>query len=841
MDEIRESKETVINADIAKEMRASYLNYAMSVIVSRALPDARDGLKPVHRRILFDMDELGISSTGEFKKSARIVGDVLGKYHPHGDASVYDALVRLAQDFSLRYPVIYPHGNFGSVDGDPAAAMRYTEAKMSKIGEEMLVDIKKETVAMMDNYDGSMQEPTVLPAAFPYMMANGSSGIAVGMATNIAPHNLKEICAATCAAIDNPDISIEELMDYIPGPDFPTYGLICGKNGIRDAYETGRGKIVMRGRYHIEEHRDGRDVIVFTEIPYQVNKAELVKRIHELKKEEIKGISEVRDESSEKEGMRVVIELKSNAQVRVVVNQLFKHTELQSNFNVNNLALVNGRPQVLNLKDMLLCYIHHREDVITKRTKYDLRKAEERAHILLGLKIGLENIDKVIEIIKSSEDGATAAVNLMGAFGLTEIQAKAIIDMKLGRLAHLETEEILAELKEIEEKVAYFKKVLSDEKLLDSIVKDELCSIASKYGDARRTEILEPELGDSNIEDFIKQEDVIVTTTAKGFVKRVPVAEYRAQGKGGMGVKGATFRGEDKAVAIFMANTHDYVMFFTSFGRACWCKVYEIEDSSKVSKGSSIKSIIQLQEGEYITNVINFKSFDDGKQILMMTRRGVAKRAQLAAYRNARAKGVIAIELDEGDLLMNTVFVSDGDYAMVITKNGRGLKFCVDSVRIMGRTAHGVRGINLADDDEVVGLVKVDEAKKVLVVTEKGKGKQVEYDDFNAHGRGTGGQIIYKPSETTSYLVSALSVDENQDLVCITQLGQIIRMHVTDISTQGRAATGVIIFRLKKAMDSIVSIEAVPREEDSDIEVEDTEDTGTSEESSEEIVIEDEK
>lgn len=806
--------ERVIVQDLSKEMEKSYLNYAMSVIVARALPDVRDGLKPVHRRILYDMNELGIKASGEFKKSARIVGDVLGKYHPHGDASVYDAMVRLAQNFSLRYPVVFPHGNFGSVDGDPAAAMRYTEAKLSHLGEEMLVDINKETVDMIPNYDDSLKEPSVLPSALPYLILNGTNGIAVGMATNMAPHNLVETTNAICAQIDNPDITVAELMEHIQGPDFPTSGIICGIKGIREAYETGIGKVVMRARYHIEEHKE-HSSIVFTEIPYQVNKAELHKKITELRKEVIKGIGEVRDESSEKEGMRLVVDLKKGAVAAIVVNLLFKHTALQSNFNINNIAIVEGKPKRLNLKDMISYYILHREDVVTRRTKFDLRKAEERAHILLGLKIGLENIDEVIKIIKESRDNAMASERLQKTFNLTEIQAKAIIDMKLGRLSNLETQQILDELAEIEKKIAYYKELLSDRSKLLGVIKDEISAIASKYGDDRRTEIIKPELGDVNAEDFIKKEDVVVTATKKGFVKRIPVSEYKTQHRGGKGVRGLSLRSEDTTDFIFSASTHDYVLFVTSFGKAYFCKVYEIEEGGKVSKGSSVKAILQLQDGEELSAVISFKNFEEAKSILMVTKKGIAKRSELFLLRNARGKGVRAINLDEGDELVKCIFVNDDDDAMIITRSGRGLRFAVSSIREMGRTARGVKGITLREpDDEVVGVLKVDPEKLALVVTDKGKGKQVDYDLFNRHGRGTGGQIIYKsPNGQKTSIVSALSVSkETDDLVCITAMGQTIRMHVSDISQQGRATQGVTVFKMRKEEDYIVAIEVVGRE-----------------------------
>lgn len=811
---MEESTNKIIRVDVSKEMKESYLNYAMSVIVSRALPDVRDGLKPVHRRILFDMFEMGLRSNTPFKKAARIVGDVLGKYHPHGDASVYDALVRLAQDFSLRYPVVKPQGNFGSVDGDPPAAMRYTEAKMSRIGEEMLTDIQKETVDFGPNYDDSLQEPLVLPAAFPYLLANGSSGIAVGMATNMAPHNLVEICDAIGAVIENPDISIDELMNYIKGPDFPTYGVICGRRGIRDAFTTGRGKIVIRARYEIEEHAS-HSQIVYSEIPYQVNKAELVKKIDELRKTDIPAIAAVRDES-DRDGMRIVVELKKGAVARVVVNLLFLRTPLQSNFNVNNLALVDGRPKLLSLKEMLVHYIHHREIVVERRTRYDLRKAEERAHILLGLKIGLENIDEVIKVIKESENNDIAIDHLMKQFGLSQVQAQAIIDMKLGRLSHLETEKILDELADLEQKIVYYKELLADEKKILGVVEQETRDITAKYGDKRRTEIRVEEIGESSIEDFIKEEDVVVVISHKGFVKRVPVDEYRSQGRGGKGVRGAALRDEDFVEHLFVASTHEYVMFVTSFGKAYWIKVHELPEGSKTAKGSSMKSLLQLEDGEEISSIINFKDFSEDTYLLMVTKLGVIKKVCLDAFRNAKVRGVKAIILDEDDVLMQCEFVADGDEAMLVTRKGQGLRFAESDVRAMGRASRGVRGIRLLGDDTVAGLVKVDPAKRILMVTELGQGKQVEFNQFSRHGRGTQGQKIYRIGEKTSQIVNALAVNDDNDLVCITLNGQTIRVHVNTISIQGRNASGVCVVKLRSAKDRIVAMAVTEYAKDED-------------------------
>ena len=804
--------------DLSEEMKKAYLDYAMSVIVSRALPDARDGLKPVHRRILYDMYDLGIKSTGSFKKCARTVGDVLGKFHPHGDASVYDALVRLAQDFSLRYPVIKPQGNFGSIDGDPPAAYRYTEAKMSKMGELMLADIDKDTVNFVPNFDESLKEPEVLPAGFPFLLANGTSGIAVGMATNMPPHNLREICDALCAMIENPEISILDLMNYIKGPDFPTAGIVCGVKGIRDAFVTGRGKIVMRGRYHIEEHKT-HDAIVFTEIPYQVNKAELVKHIDTLRKDDVlKDISEIRDESG-RDGIRIVIELKKDAVPEIVVNHLFWNTQLETNFNVNNLALVNGRPKCLNLKDMLQCYLDHRKDVIRRRTQFELNKALEREHILLGLKTGLENIDEVIEIIKKAPDNNEASLALQARFLLSDKQATAIIQMRLGRLSHLETQEIIDELNELEVKIAFYRELLSDEAKFMAEVEKEIHELSAEYGDARKTEIDIREIGGLVDKDFIKKEDVVVVITNKGFVKRVSADEYKSQARGGKGVKGASLRDEDFVEHMFSAFSHDHILFMTNLGKAFCFEVWELPEGQKVGKGVSLKAILpKMEQGESVSAIIDFKDFADNEFILMATKQGVVKQVALNDFINARKNGIKAIVLDEGDSLIKCEFVHPGDEAMLVSKKGKGLRFNVDDVRVMGRTAHGVRGIKLAEDDEVIGLVKVEANKNVVLVTETGKGKQVDFDLFKAHGRGTMGQLIYKLQEGT-YLVSALGVNDENDLVCITKKGQTIRTHVNGISTQGRAAGGVNIVKMKTDDDYIVAMTVTDYQEEETEEV----------------------
>lgn len=804
----------VIQSDLSTEMKTSYLNYAMSVIISRALPDVRDGLKPVHRRILYGMGEMGLKANSQTKKCARVVGDVLGKYHPHGDASVYDALVRLGQDFSLRYPVVKPQGNFGSIDGDPPAAMRYTEAKLSKLGEEMMADIGKDTVDFTPNYDESLKEPSVLPSAFPFLIVNGSSGIAVGMATNLAPHNLTEVIDGLCALIDNPDITIPELMEYVKGPDFPSYGIICGKKGIMDAYTTGKGKVVIRSRYEIEQSEKGHDRIVFTEIPYQVNKSELVKKIDELRKDEvIKGISAVRDESG-RDGIRIVIELKMDAVPNIVLNMLFSRTQLQSNFNVYNLALQNGAPKLFNLKEMMVAYVDHRKEVVTRRTRYDLKKAEERAHILEGLKIGLENIDEVIRIIKEAEDNTIASLNLQKAFNLTQIQADAIIDMKLGRLSHLETEKILQELFELEGKIAYYKELLADEHKILGVVKEELRTIGATYGDRRRTEIVERELEDASPEDFIKKEEVVVSITFKGFAKRIPIDEYRAQKRGGKGTIGAKLVDGDFVQHLFICNSHDYIMFVTNLGKAYYVKAFEIPENAKTAKGTSLKSIIQIENNEKVTSIITFTEFSEDRYILMGTKYGVVKKVRLNDFVNAKVRGVKAIILDEDDELAQSIFVSDEDDVMLVTRDGKGLRTEAANIRTMGRSTHGVKGIKLLGEDCLVALVRVEEGKNILMITEKGKGKRVRFEDFNNHGRATLGQKIYSIEKGENGIVDAFAVDDDHDVIFITMKGQAIRVHCKDISTQGRAARGVKVASFKRANDMINAMAVTTYQED---------------------------
>lgn len=845
---IPDSQETrpgaILTYDLADQMKRSYIDYAMSVIVSRALPDARDGLKPVHRRILYSMWDMGIRYNSANKKCARIVGDVLGKYHPHGDASVYDALVRLAQDFSLRYPVVFPQGNFGSIDGDPPAAMRYTEARMAKIGEEMMADIGKDTVDFMSNYDESLTEPVVLPAAFPFMICNGSSGIAVGMATNMAPHNLTEVVDGICALIDNPEITIPELMEFVKGPDFPSAGTIHGKKGIIDAFTTGKGKVVIRSKYEIvDANPKSKDdlnkthaVIYFTELPYQVNKAELVKKIDDYRKDGvIPGIAQVKDLSG-RAGLCVAVYLKADAVANVVLNMLWQKTALQSNFNIYNLALYNGAPKIFNLKDMLSVYVDHRENVIERRTRYDLKKAQEREHILIGLKKGLENIDRVIEIIKNSQDNTIASLELQKELDITQIQADAIIDMKLGKLSHLETDKILDELAEIEKRIAEYNYILSAREHVLEVVKKEIRDIGEKYGDERRTVIVDHELDDASPEDFIKKEEVVINITKKGFAKRLSATEYKAIGKGGKGTIGAKLTDGDYIDHLFICSSHDLITFITNFGKAYYIKAFEIPESGKTTKGANMKNFLKIENDEKITSVINFPQdlINEDTYLLMVTKKGVTKRVQMTEFRNAKTKGVKAIILDEGDELIETLMVKDHDEVMFISKSGKGLRVTVDDIRAMGRSTHGVKAMKLIGDDEIVSAVKVEEGKTILLLTELGKGKRTGFDSFTQHSRGTMGQRIYSLNESDK-IVGAVSVTENDDVILITMLGQVLRIPVDKISYQGKNASGVIIAKFKKKNDRINALDVTIHEdvvEDESLEDENNSEVSTEEDSS---------
>ncbi|MCD6120800.1 MAG: DNA topoisomerase (ATP-hydrolyzing) subunit A [Spirochaetales bacterium] len=795
----------VIPIAIEDEVKESYMNYAMSVIVSRALPDVKDGLKPVHRRILYAMNEMGLRHERPYKKTARIVGDVLGKYHPHGDQSVYDALVRMAQDFSLRYPLIDGQGNFGSIDGDSPAAMRYTEARLAGIANEVLRDINKETVNFGPNYDGSMQEPLVLPSALPVLLINGSSGIAVGMATNLAPHNLKEVAKAIIAQIDNPEITTKELMHYIKGPDFPTGGIIFGKSGIRDAYSTGRGKIVVRARVVLETVKSGKEIIVVNELPYQVNKANLIIKIADLVREgRIEGISDLRDES-DRHGMRIVIELKRGIKPRLILNQLFTHTSLQVNFAVNNLALVDGLPKVLKLKELVGLFIKHREEVITRRAKYDLKKAEERAHILKGLVIALENIDEVVAIIKKSRNVETARNNLMKRFKLSEIQAQAILDMRLQKLTSLETKKIEEELKAILAQIKYLKELLASEEKILNIVKKETEEIAKKYGDERRTEILNEEVEEINIEDLIAKEDMVILISHNNLIKRIPVSAYRSQNRGGRGSSAVNLRTGDFIEKIFIASTHDYILFITSEGLCYWLKVYEIPEGSRASRGQSIKTLLSISNNEEITAVESLSEFSDKTFLFMATNKGTVKRVTSKDFRNARARGIRAIRLDKNERLISAKLTSGEKDVVLVTRRGNALRFKESKIRVMGRASHGVQGIKLINNDELAGIVIIEEKEKLFVISQNGYGKRIKYDLFTPHGRATRGQICYKVNDKSGEIAGVLSVKKNDDIVCITSQGVAIKISQKRIPSQGKSALGVKIVNINKP-DIVVGV-----------------------------------
>ncbi len=812
MEEIPQRRDgKIIERDIDKEMRTAYIDYAMSVIVSRALPDARDGLKPVHRRILYSMHEDGITSDKAYRKCANTVGSVLGRYHPHGDSSVYDAMVRLAQDFTMRYPLVDGHGNFGSVDGDSPAAMRYTEARMSKISELMLTDIEKNTVNFMPNYDDRLQEPTVLPARIPALLVNGSSGIAVGMATNIPPHNLSEVIDGIIKVIDNPEVTIEELMEVIKGPDFPTGATILGKEGIKQAYTTGRGKITMRAEAEIEEMSGNRQRIIITSLPYQVNKAKLVMTIAELSKDKkIEGISEVRDESDRKEKTRVVIELKRDARPQVILNQLYKHTQMQETFGTIILALVDGAPKILTLRECLDCFINHRKEVILRRAKFELDKALARAHILEGLKIALDNIDEVINIIRSSYDNPKE--RLMERFGLSEIQAQAILDMQLKRLSGLQREKLDEEYNELMKLIAYLKDILSSETLVYDIIKEELLQIKDKYGDERLTKIL-PAVGEFVEEDLIKEEQTVVALTHFGYIKRMPVDTYRSQRRGGKGITGIATREEDFVKQIFTASTHDTILFFTNKGKLYRLKGYEIPEAGRTARGTAIVNLLNLDAGEKISAVIPIQNFAEGKYLLMATKNGLIKKTALTEYNSARRTGLQGITLKEDDELI-TVRLTDGeDNVVLVTKEGMCITFDEKDVRPIGRVSQGVIGIRLDDEDEVIGMESIISGGKatLLAITENGFGKRTELDEYRVQIRGGKGVITYKITPKTGKLVGARIATEDDDVMLITDTGTIIRLEVKDISVLGRSTQGVTLMRTNDG-GKVVSIETLTPE-----------------------------
>ncbi|MDR2177407.1 MAG: DNA topoisomerase (ATP-hydrolyzing) subunit A [Treponema sp.] len=817
----------VIPIAIEDEVKTDYLNYAMSVIVARALPDVRDGLKPVHRRLLFSMDDLGLRPNAVTKKSARIVGDAMGKYHPHGDAALYDALARMAQDFSLRYPLVHGQGNFGSLDGDPPAAMRYTEAKLSRAGDEMLQDLGKETVDFLPNFDESLKEPQVLPAAVPNLLVNGSSGIAVGMATNMAPHNMNEICEAVCAFIDNPKISVEELMRFVQGPDFPTGGIIFGRQGIRDAYKTGRGKLLVRSHFEVETTKSGKEQIVFTDVPYGVNKLTLVEKIGALAREKaIDGIANSNDES-DRDGIRIVVELKKGAILKVILNQLFANTQLQTTFGIINLALVDGKPQCLNLKELIHYFVEHRVEVVTRRTRYDLRKAEERAHILEGLAVALANIDEVVAIIKASHDVAAARLKLQERFALSEAQSEAIVEMRLGRLTSLEIEKIQQELAELKIQIDYFKSLLADGKKLRGVIKDETRSVAERFGDKRRTEIVAGEVESINIEDLIKKEEMMILISNLGYVKRVPVSIYRNQGRGGKGMQSAKLAEDDFIEQIFVASTHEYIMFITSAGKAYWMKVHELPEGSRTSKGAHIKSLLTVSPNEDITAIVALKDFNNsaapgdgaaggdsggGPYLFMGTARGVVKKAAVSEFSNAKTRGIIAINLDEGDKLVSALLTGGKDEVVLISRKGQALRTGEDQIRPMGRSSRGVSGMKLSDDDELAGLLKVVPEEKMLILSEYGYGKRVDFSEFAYHGRGTAGQRIYTVSEKTGEIVGCVNVQENEEIMCITSQGKSIKLNVCDIRVMGRSAQGVRILSIDKP-DFVIGLDRIVKED----------------------------
>jgi len=805
----------IIPINIEDEMRGAYIDYSMSVIVSRALPDVRDGLKPVHRRVLYGMLELGVSYNRPYKKSARIVGEVLGKYHPHGDSSVYDTMVRMAQPWSLRYPLVDGQGNFGSIDGDSPAAMRYTEARLKRITEEMLNDINKETVDFQPNFDDSLKEPTVLPAALPNLLLNGASGIAVGMATNMPPHNLSEVVDGIISYIDNSDIELKELAKHIIAPDFPTGGTIYGYQGVKNAFETGRGRIVLRAKAHFDQTKTGKEQIIVTEIPYMVNKASMIEKTAALVNEKkIEGISDIRDES-DKQGLRVVYDLKKDAIPNIVLNNLFKYTQLQSSFGVNNVALVKGRPHTLNLKDLIKHFVEHRHDVVTRRTEYELKEAEKRAHILEGYLIALDNLDEVISLIRSSRDPDVAREGLMDKFALTEIQARAILDMRLQRLTGLEREKIEKEYQELQELIKELKEILEKVELRMEIIKDELSLIKERYGDERRTDIVHS-ADDINIEDIIPDEDMVITVSHQGYIKRTPLTDYRTQGRGGVGSKGAVSKDNDFTDHLFVASTHNYLLIFTDYGKVYWKKVYEVPEGSKTSKGRAMQNLISIESGDTVRAVINVKNLNDedyinNNFIVMCTRKGTIKKTSLEAYSRPRQNGINAISINEGDRLLEAKLTNGNNHIVIAVETGRAIHFHESQVRPMGRTAAGVRGIWLDDstDDKVVGMVCIErEEADLLVVSQKGYGKRSNVGEYRITNRGGKGVRTINITDKTGYLVAIKEVIDTDDLMIINRSGITIRMAVSNLRVMGRATQGVKLIRLNDN-DEISSVEVI--------------------------------
>ena len=819
-EEIRYPDQHIVESPLVPEMEKSYIEYAMSVIVGRALPDVRDGLKPVHRRILYAMYEDGLTSDKPFKKSATCVGDVLGRYHPHGDASVYDALVRLAQDFSMRYMLIDGHGNFGSIDGDPPAAYRYTEARLSKIANEMLRDIEKDTVDWDPNFDESRKEPRVLPARFPNLLVNGSSGIAVGMATNIPPHNLREVIGACICVLDDPDATLSDLMEHVKGPDFPTRGIIMGRSGIRAAYATGRGRLVVRARHEFEEFGAGRTRIIITELPYQVNKRMLIKSMaDQVEDKRLEGISDIRDES-DRNGMRIVIELKRDANPQVVLNRLFAQTQLQTTFAINMLALVDNQsqPKILSLRHIIDEYLKFQEEIIVRRTRFDLNKALERAHLLEGLLIAQDNIDEVIRIIRESYDNAKE--NLMARFALDDVQAQAILDMQLKRLQGLDREKLKAEYDELEQRIAYFRRILSDDALVRQILKEELTAIADKYGDDRVTEIQDVE-DDLDIEDLIEEEQCVYTLTRNGYIKRTPVSEYAAQGKGGMGRKGITTRDEDCVVDVFTASTHDNILFFTNTGKVYRKKGYQIPESGKAAKGIALVNVLQIATDERVQAMLHFREREgvdiDKYQLTMVTKLGTCKRVAVSALRNIRQSGLRALNLNEGDELVSVIETDGSANIIIATHDGMACCFDENDVRTMGRVAVGVRGIRLRQGDFVIGAARADEGRTVLSITERGFGKRTAVEEYRLIGRGGLGVKNYEVTEKTGPVIGMKVVDGSEDLLLVTEKGILIRTGVDKIRVAGRATQGVIVMRFREEGDRVISLALTDREDEEEM------------------------
>lgn len=826
---------TLIKIPIEEEVKKAYIDYSMSVIVQRALPDVRDGLKPVHRRIMYAMDTLHLDSGGKTKKCATIVGEVLGHYHPHGDASVYDALVRLGQNFAQRYTTVIPQGNFGSIGGDPPAAYRYTEAKMSKITEEMVSDISKNTVDMVSNFDDTTKEPAVLPGSFPFLLCNGTTGIAVGMATNMPTHNLREVAAAICAYIDNPEISIDELMKYIKGPDFPTGGIIYGRDGIKKAYRTGRGRVTIRSKFTIETDKRGREKIVFTEVPYGVNTTSIIKKINDLKENKIiDGIVDANDESSDTDGMRLVVELKKGTVTKLVLNQLFAKTDLQSNFGIINLALVPKekegvpprydepgyltlpaiylKPEVLNLKQLIGHYVSHRDEVITRRTIYDLKVAKHRMHILEALITAINNIDEVIKIIRGSESTEIAKLSLEKRFNFDDEQAQAIVDMQLKRLTHLQIEDLQKEIKELQAWIDYLQDLLEHHEKILNLIKEDVNKLAEKYGDDRRTDIIADEVEQINVEDMIKEEDMVVMISKLGYMKRVSVTQYKKQSRGGTGSNSASLIEDDYVNQLFIGSTHDHILFVTNIGKAYWIKVHEIPESSKNARGTNIKSLIAIGADEEITTVVTLREFSEDQYLFMTTANGIVKKVQTSEFSNAKTRGIIGLKLRDGDKLISAIPTDGESEVLLVTRRGKALRFSEKDVRCMGRASSGIKGMKLSEGDEISGAIKIEADDSILLLTEKGYGKRVKFENFNPHGRGTGGQKIFGNTDSRGEIVGVLAVSDKDEIVCMTSQGKTLRVTAETITQQGNQSTGVKVVKVSEP-DFLVGFDKVPRNE----------------------------